>query len=277
MSLETLFATFNCQSDIFHTLHSYSNETHSNVIHSNRVQWNWDEASQNAKILSDTWKLSPATFAYLYGCCRAMQLDELLSSGVDETSSSVIQLKQEVNEYFNKVPKLKRNFGGKKAFHEKLVYENSLKYITQGHLIMPILDVMYIWNIFKIASYKPSCLQNILHKIDCTLKLLPQSIDDETNYRLIFMKGVCLSNLNETSQALECFYQITDCNKLSTSCYLVPQSLYEIALIFRRSGDNEQAILMLEKCISNFSNYLTESMLNYRAHLVIKSIKGKKK
>ena len=206
-----------------------------------------------------------------------MQLQDLLSSGADEKSPSVLKLKQEVDEYFNKVPKLKRNFGGKKAFHEKLVYENSLKYISGGHLIMPALDVMYIWNIFKIASYKPSCLENILSKIESTENRLDEQADDEARMRLIFMKGVCLSNLNRPSEALECFYQVTDSKKLSSSSYLVPQSLYEIALIFRRSGDTEQAISMLQKCMSNFSNYLTESMLNYRANLLINSMRSKTK
>lgn len=241
-----------------------------------RAQWKWDEAASNVKVLSDTWKLSPATFAYLYGCCRAMQLDELLTSGLTEDSPKVIELRGEVDDYIKRVPQLKRNFGGKKAFHEKLVYEHAMTYIAKGQLIMPILDVMYIWNIFKVASYKSNCLQTIIDKIEYKLQEQKENIEIEDQCRLIFMKGVAYSNLNLTVDALNCFYHVTDCEKLSSSNYLLPQACFEIALVFRKSGDLDQAKRWLNKCVNDYSGYLTESMINYRASLLLKSIKHSK-
>lgn len=204
-----------------------------------------------------------------------MQLDELINSSSTD-DQLIAKLKDEIDEYIKRVPKLKRNFGGKKAFHEKLVYEHSMKYIEKGQLIMPILDVMYIWNIFKVASYKSNCLQNIVDKIDHKLEQLNDQIDSEDKCRLIFMKGVAYSNMNLTTDALNCFYYITDCEDISSSSYLLPQSCYEISLVFRKSGDLDQATRWLKKCTNDYSGYLTESMLNYRASLLLKSMKNSK-
>lgn len=166
------------------------------------AQWNFEKAAENAKCLVESsWKLSPALFAYCYAAFTSMLVDERP------------ELRAEVTHYLLEVPKLKRNFGGKKAFHEKLVIDRSRKYAdNEQSLVFAPLDLMYMWNVFVIAACQPDCLPRILGHIDAKLEAYPKTGTTGTQFDtycyLTFMRGVCYRHSGCPLLAMECFYEV---------------------------------------------------------------------
>lgn len=183
------------------------------------------------------------------------------------------ELREQVSYYLHQVPKLKRNFGGKRAFHEKLVVEKSKQFADQPEkFVMAILDLMYIWNVFILASYKDQCLQKLMAKIEQRLQSVDKDQDMDSYSRLVFMKGVCLAHGKAPLLAVECFYDVLDFDKYVTYDHnLAPQACYEIGLVYRRMGDPAEAKKWLSKC-KNYHNYITETMINFRTQLALQSL-----
>ena len=57
---------------------------------------------------------------------------------------------------------------------------------------MPILDLMYIFNIFDIACCDPNALPLLIQMIENKIYSIPKFTDIATYCYLIFMKAVCL-------------------------------------------------------------------------------------
>jgi hypothetical protein len=183
------------------------------------------------------------------------------------------ELREQVSYYLHQVPKLKRNFGGKRAFHEKLVIEKSKQFADAPEkFVMAILDLMYIWNVFILISYNDECLHKLMAKIEERLQSVDKDQDMDSYSRLVFMKGVCLSHGKAPLLAMQCFYDVLDFDKYVTYDHnLAPQACYEIGLVYRRMGDPAEAKKWLSKC-KNYHNYITESMINFRTNLAMQSL-----
>src|SRR5687768_1996793 len=66
-----------------------------------------------------------------------------------------------------KIIVIKRNFGGRLAFHEKIVIERCRKYNDDpASICMPIFELMYIWNYFNMIRSKPDLLERWLQLIE---------------------------------------------------------------------------------------------------------------
>lgn len=112
-------------------------------------------------------------------------------------------------EAFEKVPATKKNFSSKRAFHAKMVLWNANKYLEdRKRIVLPALEIMYLWNVFQIASCKPGCLEQIIEKIEAKLCVFTEKDDLETFLWLLFMKACCLSHLKSYSLAIEGFQKI---------------------------------------------------------------------
>lgn len=172
----------------------------------NRAAWDWPNALEQAKDLVDNCRWSPSMFMYLYGVHLAMVADE------EECETKKAMLMTEVIDCFEKVQSLKRNFGGKRAFHEKLVAENAKKFLDHpDKIVLPSLDLMYIWNVYQVASGSSDCLPRILQKIDQKIKLYPKNGDDLEIYcYLTFMRGCCFVHSKCPMLAMECFLEVLD-------------------------------------------------------------------
>lgn len=207
-------------------------------------------------------KISPAAFSYIYACFLSILAEE----GKPE-------LLQQASHYLREVPKLKRNFGGKRAFHEKLVIEKSKQFADEPEkFVMAILDLMYIWNVFTIASYRESSLPKLMDKIDERMQRVDKEEDMDTYSRLMFMKGVCLAHGRAPLMAIDYFYAVLDFDKqVRYDHHLAPQACYEIGLVYRRMGDGTEARKWLSKC-KHYHNYITETMITFRTQLVVQSL-----
>jgi tetratricopeptide (TPR) repeat protein len=211
-------------------------------------------------------------FMYLYAMHLSMVADE------EECPIKKAELEKEVLESLEKVLTLKRNFGGKRAFHEKLVAENARKFLKNtDKIVLPALDLMYLWNVYQVASGNSECLPRILDKINKKLKVYPKDGSDMQIYcYLVFMRGCVYVQSKCPMLAMECFLEVLEHDKeLKTERHLAPQACFEIGLIYRRMSDYNEAKAWFKKA-KRYNNYITDVMINFRIDYASSSMKNEK-
>jgi hypothetical protein len=76
-------------------------------------------------------------------------------------------LRDEISDCLARIPQLKRTVGGRKVFHEKIVIERSKKYKDRVEdMILPPLELLYIWNMFHMMFGKKELLEPFLFMVD---------------------------------------------------------------------------------------------------------------
>lgn len=107
------------------------------------------------------------------------------------------------------VPRVKRNFGGKKAFHEKIVIEKSKRFLDNpSKMVLLPLDLIYLWNMFNVASTNRQIISGMIQLISKRMDTIDKSTDFDTYAYLSFMKGVCLSRSGQTVKASDFFHEV---------------------------------------------------------------------
>ncbi|KAI1296833.1 Tetratricopeptide repeat protein 39B [Halotydeus destructor] len=236
------------------------------------AQWKWAEASENARFMVEKCSWSPSMFMYNLAVCLATQADN------ETDQERKMALKAEAMDCLVKVVKLKRNFGGRRAFHEKLVTENAKKFMKHPNkMVLPALDVVYLWNGFRVASYSAPCLPKMLEELDSKLKTFTKEEDLEIYCYLTFMKGCAHAYSGCNNLAMDTFLEVLTYHKeMTTMKHLAPQASFEIGLIYRRMGDFDQSRAWLKRA-RKYSDYITDVMIGYRINYVLGLIKNEEK
>lgn len=118
-------------------------------------------------------------------------------------------LRSNVMDALAQVPLVKRHFGGKKAFHEKIVIEKAKRFLDNpSKMILAPLDLIYLWNMFNVAATNRSMISSMIKLISSKIDTIDRSIDPETYSYLNFMKGVSLSRSGQTLKASDCFQEV---------------------------------------------------------------------
>lgn len=121
------------------------------------IKRDWSAAAKYVALLRDNSKWSPALFTYLYAVFQFMVMEE----------ENRPELKDEISKSLKRIPQLKRTVGGRKVFHEKIVIERSKRYSNcVEEMILPPLELIYIWNMFQMMYGKRELIQPFLHMID---------------------------------------------------------------------------------------------------------------
>ncbi|RWS23921.1 tetratricopeptide repeat protein 39B-like protein, partial [Leptotrombidium deliense] len=235
------------------------------------LKCDWENAAKYAKLLKDDCKWSPAMFSYLYAIFQYMVMSE----------HKRYELKDEIADTLYKLPSLKRRLGGKRAFHEKLVIERSKKFHNQlENFILPPFEVMYIWNFFNMMNGNEQLINPFLERVEQKLKEHKSDKDEkkrnlDTYCNLVFMKSVLLKQLDSLHDALDGFNEVLNCKKrIHDETHLLPQSSYEIGLIYRKMGKLTEAKKWLKKARDDYSGYLTETMIHFRVQTALDSLKS---
>lgn len=226
----------------------------------------WNGALIKAKYLKDNCNWSRALFTYVYASIAYMVLKEKYDP----------KLYESMIESFEKVPKLKRNFGGKKAFHEKLVVLRSKLFVSNPKaILMPHFDLFYLMNIVRIAGSRRDLLEKIVDQINSTYEDEKEAgtlDDDDAKCYLIFMKAYCYTSFGEDKFAIDLLNQILNNeNDLQYNTHLIPQAYYELGMIYRKKGDTEKAKKNFKRAKS-YSGYLTETMIHFRSDTALGSL-----
>ncbi|KAF5912799.1 hypothetical protein HPG69_007789 [Diceros bicornis minor] len=185
-----------------------------------------------------------ATYVFLKAAILSMLPEE-----------DVVATKENVVTLFRQVESLKQRIAGKSIPTEKFAVRKSRRYSASlpapVKLILPALEMMYVWNGFPIVSKRKDLSENLLitvEKAEAALQnenLTDYSVDDECLVKLL--KGCCLKNLQRPLQAELCFNHVVQSEKLlKYDHYLVPFTLFELAFLYKSQGEIDKAIKVLE-------------------------------
>ncbi|KAH0519933.1 Tetratricopeptide repeat protein 39B [Microtus ochrogaster] len=184
-----------------------------------------------------------ATYVFL----KAAILSMLPEEEVAVTNENVVAL-------FRQVDGLKQRIAGKSLPTEKFAVRKARRYSPSsgapGKLVLPALEMMYVWNGFSIVAKRKDLSENLLVTVEKAEAALQtqnsaDSVDDECLVKLL--KGCCLKNLERPLQAELCFNHIVESEKLlKYDHYLVPFTLFELACLYKSQGDIDKAIKTLE-------------------------------
>ncbi|RWS03113.1 Tetratricopeptide repeat protein 39B-like protein [Dinothrombium tinctorium] len=233
---------------------------------SNAYQCKWKEAANGMRgLLGCKW--SPALFNYIYGSFLFMEMNK----------SEDFQCDDDLRELFEKIPTLRQKIGGRKVFHDNFVVSRSQKCIKgSSRFFLPTYELFYIWNYFAIVSKQAKSLDTIFGDIKSRLASGEDEFESYDDYaNLLFLKAVVLKHRNQENDAKALFFQIMKQEKkLKNDYFLLAHCAFEIGLIHFKNEEYFEAKSWLNKSKKNFSGYLTECLLHFRADIVLNRIRS---
>ncbi|XP_045902554.1 tetratricopeptide repeat protein 39B-like [Micropterus dolomieu] len=229
----------------------------------------WRKAYRYADLLCKESKWSQAVYVFQKAAILTMLPEE-----------EVTELGENVVELFRQVDGLRLRIAGKSIPTEKFAAKKAQRYQSSNpvKLVVPALEMMYVWNGFTIVGQRPELTENILtilEKADEQLRDDPNPseyhIDDQCVVQLL--KGLCLRHLGRLVQAELCFnHVISSENDIKHDNYLVPFTMLELGLLHRQKGDINTAITMIENVKVNYKGYSMESRLHFRIHAALNTM-----
>jgi len=260
----TFYDEYSRSQTLIKALHYFSN-WQKMWIHS--CQWDWKRAAENAESLMTNCPWSPSMFHYIYACILSMVAE-------DERGLVREEMMNKVQTHFRLAVKLKRSFGGKRAFHEKLVAEKAKTFILNpDKIVLATLDLMYLWNVFPLGARNPDTLPTILGHIEERLETWTKDKSIEIYAYLTFMKGVVLKYSNLPLTAVNCFFELMNYEKqLKEENHIIPQSCFEVGGIYRNLGDFTEAKKWFKKT-NSYTNYKTDGLIRFRIDAAVKLMK----
>ncbi|XP_029362593.1 tetratricopeptide repeat protein 39B-like [Echeneis naucrates] len=230
---------------------------------------NWMEAYRYADLLCKESKWSQAIYVFQKAAILSMLPEE-----------EVAKLGENVVELFRQVDGLRLRIAGKSIPTEKFAASKAQRYSSSNpvKLVVPALEMMYVWNGFTVVGKRPELTQNILS----TLEKAEEQLRDDPNPTehhlddqcvVLLLKGLCLRQLGCLAQAEHCFNNvISNENNLMYDNYLVPFTMYELGLLHKEKGDINTAITVIEEAKMNYKDYSMESRLHFRIHAALNSM-----
>ncbi|KAM9819552.1 tetratricopeptide repeat protein 39B-like isoform 1-T2 [Syngnathus typhle] len=230
---------------------------------------NWREAYHYADLLCKESKWSQAVYMFQKASILSMLPEE-----------EVKKLGENVEDLFREVDGLRLRLAGKSIPTEKFAARKAQRYVSSKpvKLVVPALEMMYVWNGFTIVGKRADLTENILatlekaeEELKCSSSPSDYHLDDQCVVQLL--KGLCLRQLGQLDQAEVCFNRVLSSESdLKHDNYLVPFTMYEMGLLHKQRGDMEKAVFVLESAKLNYKDYSMESRLHFRIHAVLNSI-----
>ncbi|XP_051875193.1 tetratricopeptide repeat protein 39B isoform X1 [Pristis pectinata] len=239
------------------------------LMWSNSFQQQWLEAYRYADLLCKESRWSQAIYTFQKAAILSMLPEQ-----------EVKKLNENVEALFRRVESLKQRFAGKSIPTEKFAVRKARRYLspTPVKLVLPPLEMMYIWNGFSILGKRADLTENMLvtiEKAEIELQKHPKpaeyQVDDESLVQLL--KGLCLKHLGRSLQAELCFNQVIQNEKrIRYDHYLVPYAHYEMGMLYKGQGQWEKAKNSIETAKNNYKDYSMESRLHFRIHAAMNSL-----
>ncbi|CAN9509385.1 unnamed protein product [Ophioblennius macclurei] len=241
------------------------------------LMWNhtflqeWTEAFQYAALLYTHSRWSKAIYIYQ----KAAILSMMSEDDAKKTGEDVVEL-------FRQVEGLKQRLAGKSIPTEKFAIRKSRRYKASSPipLVLPALEMMYVWNGFTIVGKRADCTEALLVTIEKAEEKLrndpdPSEFHPDDSCLVQMLKGLCLKNLNRFLQAELCFTQVLSSeSRIRYDHFLIPFTLYELGLLYKQQGDFAKATAYMENAKNNYKDYSLESRLHFRIHAALNSLKG---
>lgn len=231
----------------------------------------WSKAATYANMLANESNWSRTIYLYQKAVILIMQKPSQWS-----------EEKQMIDNLMMQVPTHKQRIAGKSIPMEKFVIKRTERYFAQKKcLILPVFELMYVWNFFRIIGKRADLTLNIFKRIEEEEKELKKM--QKTDYHadnealLLLLKGVCLRLMQHPLQAEECLRRVLQLEKsVKEDTYLFPYATVELALLAQDQGDTQLAIGFLEDAKKNYTGYLLESRLHFKIHSDLMILSNKK-
>ncbi|XP_010180928.1 PREDICTED: tetratricopeptide repeat protein 39B-like, partial [Mesitornis unicolor] len=166
-------------------------------------QQNWLQAYRYADLLSKESRWSKAIYVFQKAAILCMlPEDDLKATGEDIVS------------LFRQVEGLKQRIAGKSIPTEKFAVRKARRYANPQpvKLVLPALEMMYVWNGFAIVAKRSDLTENLLVTIEKEEAALQNETSNEYYMddicMLQLLKGLCLKHLGRLMQAELCFSKV---------------------------------------------------------------------
>lgn len=230
----------------------------------------WIKAAEYTKKINECSNYSPAIMEYQYACFLLMHID----SGKCELSE-VQSLKEVIFKSMEQVPLLRIRYAGKTIPVEKFSLVRAQEYTsgTKRELLLPALELYYIWNMFAHAAEKTDSHEPFLNLINAKYdQNAAQDIDELCTLHLL--KGVTLTSLGWPFEAIEYYKKILEvAQDIQRDHFLPPHATFELGYAYMKAGDIQEAKIWLEKSRSEYSGFLIEAMIHLKVHTALLSLK----
>ncbi|KAG5881487.1 hypothetical protein JTB14_029154 [Gonioctena quinquepunctata] len=235
------------------------------------VKNEWREALMYCDKLLQNNNWSRSLYSYNKAVVMLMIKDELSPAELGE-----------IDGLMENVLKYKQKIAGKSLPMEKFAVKRADRYFKQNRsLVLPIIELMMFWNIFKIFK-KPSLATNILKIIEKYLKEVnrsskfsPSEYDNDNKAVILLAQGTCLRHMGSPLQGMECLEEVISLKKsLVEDHYVIPYAIVELALIEWQNGKKDWAIAALIDARKNYTGYAMESRLQFRIHTALSEFKA---
>lgn len=161
---------------------------------------NWREAMLYATYLVEKSKWSRTIYTYQKACIMCM---------IPECDLSSSELKT-IDNLMTDAPKYKQRIAGKSLPMEKFACKKTLRYFSQKKkLPLPAIELMYLWNLFKILKNHFQLADNLLKIIDNeliendTINNIHRHYDADNHALVLMLKGACLRQMNSPLQSMK--------------------------------------------------------------------------
>ncbi|XP_046801280.1 tetratricopeptide repeat protein 39B-like [Lucilia cuprina] len=151
-------------------------------------------------------------------------------------------------------PAYKQRIAGKSLPMEKFICKKSERYFSQGNfLCLPAIELMYLWNTFKVISKKYEIADSIYRVIDTKLNEMERSTErsvyDSDNKALcLLLRGACLRQMKKPGLALQDLNECIDLHPLiKEDLYLIAFASVECGLVYADENKINLAINTLEE------------------------------
>jgi hypothetical protein len=239
------------------------------LIWSYSLKGDWENAAHFSDLLYRESSWSKATFLYQKAAFLAMLRD--FREPLDGL----------VVEMFRDVPKYKQRIAGYSIPLEKFVIKKSEKCLAQGNqLLLPGLELVYIWNGFMVLAQRPDLLDAVSQKLDAAFQYVQSHasasrIGHSDDLCLIqLLQGVCLRGKGNLCDAEKCFQEVIRRHKLLTiDKHLAPYAEMELGMLYIEKQEFHKAKEHLLSARSNYVKFSLESRLQMRVHSALAKVK----
>uniref|UniRef100_A0A8D3B4A6 Tetratricopeptide repeat protein 39B n=1 Tax=Scophthalmus maximus TaxID=52904 RepID=A0A8D3B4A6_SCOMX len=202
-------------------------------------QQEWQQAYRYADLLCKESRWSKAIYVYQKAAIISMMSEE----DVKKTGEDIVEL-------FRQVEGLKQRLAGKSIPTEKFAVRKSRRYKAASPvpLVIPALEMMYVWNGFTIVGKRADATEALLVTIEAAEEQLhPSEFHPDDSCLVQMLKGLCLKHLGRLLQAELCFTQVLSSEgRIRYDHYLVPFTLHELGLLYKQQGDITKATTYIE-------------------------------
>lgn len=123
--------------------------------------------------------------------------------------------KRTIDTLMHEVPQYKQRIAGKSLPMEKFACKRAERFFLTGYLVIPAIELMFLWNLFKITGKHFPIADGVYKIIENTLSSLDSSgtndpirkYESDNRALLLLLKGACLRHMKSPLQALK--YVIT--------------------------------------------------------------------